>query len=107
MSERVVHVEQLLGRRVRDASGRVVGRIEEIRARRVGREVVVQEYLLGPQGLFARLAISGWRAPRRRNARHRSRIPWDQMDLVDPRHPRLRSSASISPRRPDAKRPAG
>lgn len=90
----IVHVELLLDREVRDPSGKRAGRIEEIRARRTGSEIVVEAYHLGPvatlerlaapiirRGLFA--AIGG---PRHSHGR---RVRWDQMDFSDPEHPRL------------------
>ena len=90
-----VHLELLLGRRVLDAGGRPVGRIEEVRAHRRGKECVVEEFHLGPEALAERLAAVGlvsWllrllgRKPRRKHPP----VPWQDMDLSDPAHPRLR-----------------
>ena len=84
-----VHAELLVGRRVRDASGRVIGRIEAIHVRRRGPHYFVEEYHVGPAAWFERLGIStarmigiGGRQPRR--------IPWQQLDLSDPENPRLK-----------------
>ncbi len=55
MSAREVQVEQLIGRRVRDAAGRPVGRIEEliceIELHEHGRDYVVREF---------RIVTFGW-----------------------------------------------
>jgi hypothetical protein len=83
-----LRVEQLLGRRVRDAAGTVVGRLEELRARRNGDAWEVTEFDLGRTALLERLAIRhfGW-VPGNRPAGYRAR--WDQIDISDPAHPRL------------------
>jgi hypothetical protein len=83
-----LRVEQLLGRRVRDAAGQVVGRLEEFRARRNGDAWEVTEFDLGRTALLERLAIRhfGW-VPGKRPAGYRAR--WDQIDISDPAHPRL------------------
>ena len=87
-----VHVERLLGRKVTDADGKVVGRIEEMRSAIVDGERVVTEFHIGPAALlervglaFAELPIVGWLAS---VAESRS-VPWYLIDLEDPRHPRL------------------
>lgn len=85
-----IHVELLLGRRVRDSNGAIAGRIESILARREGKECVVEEFDLGAAALLSVLGISvvrliGW--PR---SVEPLRVPWQQMDLSDPEHPRLR-----------------
>ena len=83
-----VRLEQLLGRRVRDPEGRIVGRLEEFRARREGDYWVVDEFDIGPSALLERLAVrhlgmtwlgrvSGYRAD------------WNQLNLDDPDHPTL------------------
>jgi len=85
---REVHVEKLLGRRVRDASGRVVGRIEEIHTDDKG---VVSEFLLGPAALWERLGQSTLELPFVRLLglqRSDHRVPWNELDLSDPDHPR-------------------
>jgi sporulation protein YlmC with PRC-barrel domain len=75
-----VHLEDLLGRRVRATNGRVVGRIEEIRAERHGDQHEVTEILIGPGALLERLAVVNWllsRRPQLRIAR------WNQI-VLDP-----------------------
>jgi hypothetical protein len=92
MSGLEVHVELLLGRKTRDADGRLVGRIEELVAKRVDDEIVVIEYHIGPAALLERLLHSATRLPivgllpRRQRAEYC--VLWDQMDLSDPAHPR-------------------
>ena len=84
-----VHVELLVGKRVRDANGRVIGRIEEILARRRGADFFVEEYHLGPAAWLEKLGISTARMIGFR-PREPRRIPWQQLDLSDPENPRLR-----------------
>ena len=94
MTRRRVHLERLLGKKVLDPAGECAGRIEEVRCRHEGDEVVVVEYLLGRGGLMQRLSIGGaagvlidllgaYGNP----ASHK--VPWDKMDLSDPEHPRV------------------
>jgi sporulation protein YlmC with PRC-barrel domain len=80
---RVLYLHDLLGRRVVDAKGEPVGRIEEVRAERRGDDLEIAEYLLGPGALRQRLAMTFRRGPRPIAVR------WDQMDISDPEHPRL------------------
>jgi len=83
---RIVRVEELLGRRVRADDGRVVGRIEEVRADRRGDVYEVTAYLLGTGALLERLAlVRKWF--RRRPAKLVAR--WDQIDISRPDAPRL------------------
>jgi len=87
---RNVHVEELIGRRVRDANGEPIGHIEEIQADWRGKKCLVEEFHLGPAAFLERLGISaagfiGWPLSRRP-----LRIPWDQLDLSDPERPRAR-----------------
>jgi sporulation protein YlmC with PRC-barrel domain len=77
-----VRVQDLVGRRVRDAEGNVVGRIESIHATWRGEDCLVDEYHLGAAALLARLGIGHKREP--------LRVPWQDMDLSDPRRPKLR-----------------
>ena len=103
MSARELNVELLLSRHVYALNGRRVGRIEEIRAEKRGREYYVTEYLVGVYALFTRL--SGWVIGRaildvlRVKAAHRGlRVPWNQLDLSDPDRPRLKCPVSELPR---------
>lgn len=92
-----VHVERLLGRRVRDANGAVVGRIEEVCVEIVDGEPVVAEFHVGSAALLERIGAFVHelpffslipRLPRLRTIR------WDEIDLRDPSYPRLRARSS-------------
>jgi len=76
---RIVRVEDLLVRRVRGGDGRVVGRIEEIRAeRRANGDHEVTEYHLGTGALLERLGIV------QRVLRRKPQVliaRWDQLDI--------------------------
>jgi len=85
-----VHVELINGRRVRDANGKVVGRIGEIIARRRGHDYFVEEYHLGPAAFLEKMGVSTARMIGWRRGRDPLRVPWQQMDLADPNHPKLR-----------------
>ncbi|HZP40762.1 MAG TPA: PRC-barrel domain containing protein, partial [Candidatus Binatia bacterium] len=73
---RLVRLDALVGRRVRDRRGRSVGRIEEVRAERTERGWVVVEYHLGPGALVERLSASLLLGRRRGR-----RVRWDQVDV--------------------------
>jgi hypothetical protein len=84
-----VRLQSLTGAQVRDVDGKVVGRIGEIHAERIGAQCHVVCFDLGPAAFLSRLGISarrlvGWAA------RGPLRVPWQQMDLSDPERPRLR-----------------
>lgn len=88
-----VHLEHLLGRRVRDVDGSVVGQLEEFRVEIVDGEPVVLEFHIGAAALLERVGVFGaqlpffsWLAARPREFR----VPWQLVDLTDPRQPRLR-----------------
>jgi hypothetical protein len=77
-----IRVQELVGRRVRDGEGRVLGRIEGIRATWSGNRCMVEEFELGTGAFLSRLGIAHGN-PRR--------VRWQDLDLSDPEHPRLRS----------------
>ena len=98
MSARTVSLHDLVGRVVRDADGRRIGRIEELLAEieleRGGNEYVVTRFGVGRWGPFDAIA-SGLFVQQlvRRITRATSyvhyEIPWESMDLTDPEHPRV------------------
>lgn len=88
MTPREVHLELLLGRRVRDSRGRAAGRIEEVLADREDLDCVVREFHLGPHALVERLSLPLVRFFRGRSHGLRP-VPWDRLDLTDPAQPRL------------------
>ena len=83
-----VHLELMIGRRVVDSDGGSVGRLEEVVTEWQGADLVVTRYLLGVRGLLKRLSGEIWQ-------RHAAAIGpvyaarWDQVDISDPKHPRL------------------
>lgn len=101
MSTREVRLEHLIGRTVRDADGRCVGRIEEVRADRVAEECYAREFLLGPAALLRRLlgGVARLRLIRatRLAASEPLAVPWQMMDLSDAEHPRLRVARDALP----------
>lgn len=109
MKRKRIHLEQILGRKVHDPAGKCAGRIEEVLSERDGERWVVTAYLLGTGGLMQRLSLVGAAGflidllgGHGNPASHT--VPWDQMDLSDPQHPRLRCPAeSLKSIQPPAK----
>jgi sporulation protein YlmC with PRC-barrel domain len=85
-----VHFELLLGRKVLDFEGRRVGRILAVRVEPAGEDYVVREYLLGTAALLTRLGISAGRLFGWPVHREPIRVPWNLLDLRDPKKPRLK-----------------
>ena len=88
-------VHLLLGTKVHDVDGRKVGRIEEIRVERQGNALLVESYLIGVSALVDRLSARTLVRPIKRflGARHVYsvyEVPWQDMDLTDPKRPVLR-----------------
>lgn len=90
-AENEVYADLLVGRRVRDASGTVVGRIADIIAKKDGDALVVSHYLVGPHAWLHRFAVHGL-GLRLRGLAWIYQVEWDRMDLTDPDHPRLTCS---------------
>src|SRR3954447_9783225 len=87
-----VHIELLLGTKVRDADDNVVGRIEEFR---VDDDARVESYLIGASALVERL--SAWTLVRPISLSLRARkvyivyeVGCQNMDLTDLKRPKLR-----------------
>jgi hypothetical protein len=85
-----IRLDDLIGRTVRDAQGRVVGRIYDMRGEQRSGELVIVEYHLGAAALLQSLGLSlltlvGRDLPEPR------KVPWDQMDISDPEHPVMRA----------------
>jgi sporulation protein YlmC with PRC-barrel domain len=92
-----INVEHLLGAKVCDIEGNDVGRIEEVRVSRDENTCLVEAYLLGASALVQRWSAWTLVRPIERLLNTRKlytiyRVPWQDMDLSDPRHPRLRIS---------------
>jgi hypothetical protein len=80
-------LDQLLGREVRDSEGKRAGRLEEFRAVQGPHGYTITECVIGVGGLLERLGMAVrlvvGSAGRTTVAR------WDQIDLGDPKRPRL------------------
>src|SRR4051794_19369974 len=94
MKRQELHLELLIGKRVFALNGQAIGRLEEVRAELNARGYCfVTEFLIGSYAFLERLAA--WRMGRaimrtlhlRRKSGYRVR--WEQLDLSDPRRPRL------------------
>jgi len=88
-----LHVERLIGRKVRDADGLVVGRIGELIVENVDGDFVLTEVHIGPWAMLERVGAFVMQLPYFalvRFERWRIRVAWDQVDWSDPDQPRLR-----------------
>ncbi len=99
MSGREIHASSLLNRRVFDAHGRRIGRIEELHVEIDATDssaYVVREVHVGAYALLEAMAGDAFvRAVARLLGSwgyKRYVIPWDVMDLSDPDRPRSRLS---------------
>ena len=89
-----IRLEEILGRVVRTAAGRPVGRIEDVRAVPEGEDYVVTEVILGELGFRARLFSLAAQLPTLKalgiTGRYRVRaVRWEWLDFSDPEHPRF------------------
>jgi sporulation protein YlmC with PRC-barrel domain len=90
-----IKVQLLVGTKVHDAEGRKVGRIEEIRVERQETALLVESYLIGASALIDRLSARTLVRPIRRFLRAQRiysvyEIPWQDMDVTDPKRPVLK-----------------
>jgi sporulation protein YlmC with PRC-barrel domain len=90
-----IKVELLVGTRVHDLDGKNVGRIEEIRVERHENALLVEAYLIGASALIERLSARTLVRPIRRLLRTRHiysvyEVPWQDLDLTDPKRPVVR-----------------
>ncbi len=90
MSARL-RLDRLIGRAVHTANHRRLGRLEEFRVTRRGKDWIISEYVVGTAGLLERLGLGvrlilGFKRPGGYVVR------WDQLDLSDPDRPRLTCS---------------
>jgi hypothetical protein len=80
---------------VHDLDGKNVGRIEEIRVERRENALLVEAYLIGASALIERLSARTLVRPIRRLLRTRHiysvyEVPWQDLDLTDPKRPVVR-----------------
>jgi sporulation protein YlmC with PRC-barrel domain len=98
VSTRTVSLDELVGRVVRDADGKRIGRIEELKAEivleRGGNEYVVTRFGVGHWGPFDAIASGHFvqqlvrRITRATHYVHYD-VPWEWMDLTDVEHPKV------------------
>lgn len=94
MKRQEIHVELLIGKQVFALNGQAIGRLEEVRAELNARGFCfVTEFLVGSYAFLERM--SAWRMGReilrKLHMRRKEgyRVRWEQLDLSDPRRPRL------------------
>jgi len=92
-----VKIELLIGAKVHDVNGEKVGRIEEISVERQDNGLLVESFLVGASALISRLSAWTLVRPIRRSLKSRHiyssyEIPWQDLDLSDPRRPKLRTA---------------
>jgi hypothetical protein len=90
-----VNVELLLGTKVHDVNGESAGRIEEFRAEQDGKTCRVKAYLIGTSALVERMSAWTLVRPIKHGLKARHiysifEVPWQEMDLSDPKRPKLR-----------------
>ena len=104
---RVISLERHVGRPVRDAADKPIGRLHEVRVRREGSELVVVDYLVGRAGFLERFSLGqlarevGFLIGFRRPGGYF--VPWQAMEFTDdgPRCTRRRAElerSSAAPR---------
>jgi sporulation protein YlmC with PRC-barrel domain len=90
---REAHVERLLGAKVHDVNGEMIGRLEEMIVEIIDGEAIVTEFHIGPEAMLERiggflgdmpyfhlLPFPKWAY----------RIGWQTMDLREPSKPRVK-----------------
>jgi hypothetical protein len=88
VTDHEVRLDRLLGRQVLAGNNHTLGRLEEFRTQQQGNRCVIIEYVIGPIGLFERLGVGVKLLFGRQGSGYAAR--WDQLDITDPEHPRLR-----------------
>jgi hypothetical protein len=85
---KTLRFDLLMGCRIRDVDGAVVGRLEEVRMERRGAEWVATDFHMGTGAALERFSASVFGIPR--NAQRGWSATWEQMDWTDPGRPRVR-----------------
>ena len=80
----IVNLELIIGKELRDINGKRAGRIAEVHGQEKGREFLITHYIV----------VMGWIGYLRHELGFRKRcrrrhVPWEQIDLRDPLHPKL------------------
>ena len=83
---RTIRLEDLIGSRVVAVDGRTVGHVEEVRSEHRDGEHQIVEYLLGTGALLETWSLTASFFGRRRK---KLVARWNQLDISDPRKPRL------------------
>jgi sporulation protein YlmC with PRC-barrel domain len=91
---RELRLFEILDRKVVDSEGKYAGRVEEIEAERGDDVSLIKSYLVVHRGLLDRIQTWALAGSIRKSipVREKStpyRVPWDQMDMSDPDHPRI------------------
>jgi sporulation protein YlmC with PRC-barrel domain len=94
MAKKEINIELLLGKRVLALNGKSIGRLEEIHAELHQGECFIKGYSVGSYAVLERLAALSisreilhlFGATRRGRG---YKVPWNKMDLTDPKKPRL------------------
>jgi len=87
-----VHVEQVLGKRVRDLDGAVLGRLEDFRVEIVDGETVITEFHIGGAAIIERIAGFMSELPIIEHLPFgltEYRVRWQDVDLSDSRRPHV------------------
>jgi hypothetical protein len=87
-----LYLDQVLGRMVVAGDNRPVGRLEEFHCEQRGDYFEIIEFVIGSAGLMDRLNV-GVRALFGSSGTGKV-ARWDQLDISDPKHPRLTCSAA-------------
>ena len=107
---RVIELQRYIGTPVRDADGKDLGHLHEVRARRKGAELLVHEFVVGGAGLFERFSVAqlafevGFIFGIGRVQGYV--VPWDCMEFPEDGKPRCTRRASEL-KRFSAERPEG
>jgi hypothetical protein len=92
-----VRLEDFVGRPVHGPDGRAIGHLHEVRVRREGEELLVVDYLVGPEGWLERFSLAGFGRELLGIFGVRDSkgyvVPWRDMDLSEPGKPRCRRPA--------------
>lgn len=88
-----LHVERVIGKKVRDPAGEIVGRIGELIVENVNGDYVLTEVHIGASAMLERVGGFVTQLPYFaliRLPQWQYHVPWDRVDWTDPDQPRLR-----------------